>query len=607
MCKKMRLISFLFASCLIFILCSADSAISTYLLSGDKHNADVALGSLPYEGLAEFALPEATTADDVGGYASKVSVVPGETIDFHVSTDVSNFELTISRKAPSPTKLLTIPNLNAPQVSCEGLHADGCNWPITTSLMIPDDWHSGIYWVQVPTTSKPRNFSFIVREKAPGTGTDILFLSSVSTSNAYTGFGGKSLYPFNSTDKLRGHKVSFDRPLRTTEFTKWERYFLGWGEREEFGIAIAADYDLEFIPDLLENYKAVVIAGHSEYWSWNMRQQLKNYINNGGRFVNLSGNTMWQQVRFENNGRIMAGFKDYNLDSTTAREEVTDNPIDYPILDTEATILGGQWLSGGYVGPFTHANGFGGFTILNTEHWILEGTNVLPLDMVGRTDSQDTAVIDKEADGVHFNCSTDGQTILGPVRNHGTPTNFTILGMALSSFRGDIGFIPMGIYTVPGGGAVFSANTTGWARALHVDPAIAQITRNVLLRFIDTETPIPSEPQSIETKYLFHDRFNCYNIQENWPRLNVSEWQTVPVVNYVDYTSAEPFTLDPECGFDGSGLRITALDHRKKLLTSQVYPDWSMTDTLYGAMYLDIQELTFDKNGFFRNHALYFR
>jgi hypothetical protein len=39
-------------------------------------------------------------------------------------------------------------------------------------------------------------------------------------------------------------------------------------------------------------------------------------------------------------------------------------------------------------------------------------------------------------------------------------------------------FAVMGIYTVDGGGAVFSANTTGWVRALN-DPAVSRVTSNL--------------------------------------------------------------------------------------------------------------------------------
>lgn len=586
-----------FALCLIFTLFSADSTNWPASSLEDEQSTSISSDAFAQEGVAKFALSEAITSASLGGYASKVSVSPGDSVDFHISTNVSNFDLTISRQVPSSTQLMTIPNLNVPVRNCDGLYATGCNWAVATSLVIPENWSSGVYYAQFPTSSTPRTIIFFVREKNPGTNADILFLSAINTSNAYTGFAGKSVYQFNSTDGIPSPKVTFDRYVRTYEFTHWEKHFLDWAEDEGYDIAIAADYDLEFIPDLLQNYKVVIIAGHSEYWSWKMRQQLKSYINAGGRFVNFSGNTMWQQVRFENNGRVMVSYKNHRLDTIQTQEGTTDNPIDYPILDTEAAILGAQWLSGGVLGPFTFANGFGGFTVFDTDHWIMDGTNIEHLDMIGRTESQNSMVMDKEGDGVRFNCGVDGQTIIGPVINDGTPANFTILGMAPASFHGDIGFVPMGIYTVPGSGATFSVNTTGWSKALEADPAIAQITRNVLNRFLNTDAAIPEEAASIDSRYLFHDRYNCYNIQDNWPRLNAEEWKTVPVVNYTDFTAYEPFSLDTSCGVEGSGLKITVQDNLKKVLTSRVYPDLQTTDRLYSAMYLDIGNLTISNNG----------
>ena len=87
-----------------------------------------------------------------------------------------------------------------------------------------------------------------------------------------------------------------------------------WAEGSNYALEYATTADLETHPALLEAYPVVIIAGHSEYWSWSMRQRLKAFIANGGRFVNLSGNTMWWQIRYEDNGRTLVAYKDYIAD-----------------------------------------------------------------------------------------------------------------------------------------------------------------------------------------------------------------------------------------------------------------------------------------------------
>ena len=46
-------------------------------------------------------------------------------------------------------------------------------------------------------------------------------------------------------------------------------------EAAGYPVAYAATYDLEFLPNLLTPYDVVVIAGHSEYWTWDMRQRVR--------------------------------------------------------------------------------------------------------------------------------------------------------------------------------------------------------------------------------------------------------------------------------------------------------------------------------------------
>ena len=80
--------------------------------------------------------------------------------------------------------------------------------------------------------------------------------------------------------------------------------FTIWAGRQDIPLGQASTMDLHTDPGLLSNYKIVVFAGHSEYWSKEMRDNLENFLAAGGNAMILSGNTMWWQVRFEDKKMI---------------------------------------------------------------------------------------------------------------------------------------------------------------------------------------------------------------------------------------------------------------------------------------------------------------
>jgi len=68
---------------------------------------------------------------------------------------------------------------------------------------------------------------------------------------------------------------------------------------------VISDSDLDSNPDILKNYKTVVIAGHSEYWSIPAYNGVKTYLSSRGRLIVLSGNTMYWRVSFSPDGTVM--------------------------------------------------------------------------------------------------------------------------------------------------------------------------------------------------------------------------------------------------------------------------------------------------------------
>ncbi|MCP4710555.1 MAG: hypothetical protein GY869_18180, partial [Planctomycetes bacterium] len=513
------------------------------------------------------------------------------------------------------------PGLTGPGTAygcAEGYNPPGCGWPVAHTLNVPAGWPSGIYTVEIPTTSANRYIVFWVREDNPGSTAEILFLSSANTYQAYTNFGGKSTYDIDSSDLTRTSKVSFNRPFRAYGLGDFdlEQGLAAWIENEGYALEYAANYDLHFNANLLDAYEILVLVGHSEYWSWDMRQRVKTFLNNGGRLINLSGNTMWWQIIFEDGGRTMVVYKKHEDDPDADNQQKgTENPWDYPINDPETNILGVHWKSGGYYNfigteelptpgsettpAYIHEDGYGGYWVQQADHWVFEGTGLANGALFGRTDNYATSVLGKENDGTFFNCASDGQTILGPLANSGTPANFTILGLSPVSLDGDHGFSVMGMYTHPGGGAVFSGSTMDWGKALSdsSNTQLAQITRNVFDKFIDKT--YPQEPDSPESDYLFYDRFNCDNLYHS-EGLGGRKWyEGIPSHNYFSY-AGKNIQYSDECGFSGSGLAITMDPDVYFRYRTRLKPDWSGTNVLYSRLYLNLSNLTMSENDKFK-------
>jgi hypothetical protein len=84
-----------------------------------------------------------------------------------------------------------------------------------------------------------------------------------------------------------------------------ERFALVWLEQSGYAYDVVPDFELDRHPEVLAGYKAVVVNGHSEYWSFPEMEALDRYLRGGGNLIVLSGNTMCWRVSFNPEGTIM--------------------------------------------------------------------------------------------------------------------------------------------------------------------------------------------------------------------------------------------------------------------------------------------------------------
>ncbi len=442
--------------------------------------------------LAEQTLPKDPY---IFGYTNQVSYAPGEKVLFHLSSSCSRINLQIQRLGyESPVVHESKDIACSQQPIPDRASSDGCNWSSSYEFSIPENFKSGYYQVNLsdndPNQKTRGTMFFIVRSAKPGVDTKILFQLSTNTYNAYTNWGGHSLYAYHDRDGLQGHRVSFNRPI-TSQFSNWEQPFVRWAEREGYTVDFAANSDLEFHPELLQHYTLVLSVGHDEYWSSPMRDHLEKFIADGGNVAFLSGNTCCWQVRSEENGRALTCWKqwynsdplfrlgDHRLLATLWSHHLIQRP------ENELTGVGFLW--GGYHkshGQFM--DGPAAYKVHRPDHWLFEGTNLKRDDQFGGKDS----IVGYECDGCEMEW-VDG--LPKPTHRDGTPQTFEILATCPAKWHpGDsywyepfpkdrVGAAVLGIYTR--GGTVITVGSTDWAHGLRgEDATVMQITHNILNR-----------------------------------------------------------------------------------------------------------------------------
>src|SRR5262249_17150126 len=160
--------------------------------------------------------------------------------------------------------------------------------------------------------------------KAYQQGTDSqgrLFKETYVTTDRRTGDSGDDVPKFSC---YLGHQnfappYHFGRPLpqpsadpystygtdNYSHLTRATRFTQVWLEKNGYAYDVISDLDLHSTPDILKDYGVVIIAGHSEYWSFQAYNQVKSYLGSRGRLIVLSGNTMYWRVSFDPTGTVM--------------------------------------------------------------------------------------------------------------------------------------------------------------------------------------------------------------------------------------------------------------------------------------------------------------
>ena len=496
----------------------------------DFLEASVAGGSLA---VGAGALPAAEPAEKpaskptLAAYTAAMSILPGQSLPFHVSTDVARYTATITRVGAEPTVVWkSDPLAGAKHPVPKDASMQGCRWPVAFRVPIGSDWRSGVYLATLAGGGASTQTFFIVRSAAPGKTARILFQLSTNTYQAYNNWGGSCLYSGPAFPT-----VSFDRPFIVEEpvlkakpgfynpnlacYRTWDEPFIRWAERAGYELDYCANLDLQFDPDALSRYRLLVAVGHDEYWSAGMRDNVESFIANGGNVAFLSGNTLCWQVRVEDAGRRLVCYKrahdkdpvfgtqDARLLTTLWSDPIVGRP--------ENSFTGAGFPYGGYngfFGEYETGSGAGEYTVHRPDHWLFAGTGLSRNETFGRINEPwcpQPGIAGYECDGCEM-IWKDGLPV--PTGRDGTPVTMQILATAparMSSNDGTIDWarklrrslqgsveVPAEVVEGPGnavfgiherGGTVVTTGSCGWSYGLAArDHVVDRIVRNLLDR-----------------------------------------------------------------------------------------------------------------------------
>jgi hypothetical protein len=492
-------------------------------------------------------------------YTDRLSYLPGEEVRFHTSTSASRYSIEIARVGSRRELVWRKTGLRgALHPTPPEAFARGCGWPAALGVRIPRDWRSGYYAVTLladDADGAPLEWDhfFVVRAPRGRPTARILMVLTTNTYAAYNSWGGKCLYA--SDDRSVASRLSFQRPwqrgllrrppstirnintgtpgfgerplvdafprhvqqgyhhwTRFAGFHTWESLFVPWMEANGYALDYCVQSDLDRYPEVVRGYRMLTSVGHDEYWSWEERDVVDDFVEAGGNAAFFIGNAAFWQVRLENDHQEMVCYKyvpEFDPVYGTKDERLLTGMWSNPRTGRpENQTFGLSFTRGGY-----HRLGYvmprssGGYLVYRPGHWVFAGTGLEYGDVFGDRDR----IVGYECDGLDY-VTRDGLPY--PTGRDGSPPSTEILALAPAS----LGERPSGerevlwdqrdleavvrqlegtvtparlekyrhgtaamITFTRGKGTVFNCGSTEWVYGLHGrDLFVERITRNIV-------------------------------------------------------------------------------------------------------------------------------
>ncbi len=312
------------------------------------------------------------------GYATESSVMHGDTLQLHVRSERPRYNISIWRQARTLVFVQQVGDAVG-HVPPTAAHAwEGCDWPVTNSIRVDPSWKPGAYVARLDAPNVFIWIPFVVRPRVAGTHGSILVQLSTNTWQAYNRYGGKSLYgAFEPGLEGKAERVSFHRPYNyfgqngSGQLFSWEAPFIAFLESFGYDYEVCTNIDVHRNPALLSHYRLFCSVGHDEYYSKEMFDALERSVDAGGNLAFFSANSMWWQIRYENDEHTIVCYKSSGRDPLlhVDNARVTTNWHVPPLLRPPARLMGVYY--NGSSGIPT-----GGYQVVDPRHWVFQGVQV---------------------------------------------------------------------------------------------------------------------------------------------------------------------------------------------------------------------------------------
>jgi N,N-dimethylformamidase len=403
---------------------------------------------------------------------------------------------------------------------------DDAKWDVGFEFRVPDSLKSGVYAARLRAGTFEDYIPFTVRPKSGrATSAKIAVLIPTFSYLAYAGTGTSAFRPLSLYSRHSdGSGVCYSSRLRPITNMRpkiqtnnpWQfmadTHLVDWLEVKKFDVDFFTDEDLHFEGAAsLKPYNVVLTATHPEYYSLEMINGLRTYLNGGGRVMYLGGNGFYWVTPMDPTGRYI------EVRRRDGTEHWQGAPGEhYHSLTGEP---GGLWRFRGmapqqFFGVGFTAQGFdrnqpyrrmpGSFD--PRASWIFEGIG--RDELIGDFPSLvlEIGAAGSELDRADFALGTPPHTlVLASSSGHSDAYQHVVEQINTSNsarpggtqnplVRADMVFLEY-----PNGGAVFSSSAIAWCGSLSYNNYtnnVSRITENVLRRFAsDVPLPPPSGPR----------------------------------------------------------------------------------------------------------------
>lgn len=433
----------------------------------------------------------------------------------------------------APTRGVTGPSFTGPdskvwlaapnEYNAAHFHQDDledADWKLRVVVNVPSEARSGIYAVLLKDSNGAEwSCPFIVRPEAKRESR-LLFVVPTLTWLAYGNRGnpahevafGPSLYGAHC-DGSPVYHVSLRRPISTlgagsyfaaaslasdlatpcSHLLMADLYLIHWLEHIRMGYDVISDHDLhQGGSDLLGRYRAVICAGHHEYWTGNMLNGMEDYLSNKGRAVFLSGNALYWAAS-------IAPGRQHLLEVRRSGGTGTGEADPGELQHAFEFQRGGTWHSLGRPPNLVTGVGFAatGFTERGSAFEILDRgpssisafEGIGPNEVIGDFGLNQGGAAGFELDRANYATGTPthawrlATTPALPASFFGTVEDGVGRAPSDEKVRGDVVYIER-----PDGGKVFTAGSVTWTGSLshnNYSNNVARLTGNVVRQFLD--------------------------------------------------------------------------------------------------------------------------